>query len=124
MVLWKNNIQWGEMYSNDIVKERKITQSMSAEKWGKELIGLTWQFVLDCWHLRNSIEHVSLNDPALTSEEELTEKILWIINKIPNSISHPYAQSTAAELTSLPLDTAKIVVSNKSCTKSVRAELM
>jgi hypothetical protein len=107
-------IQWGEMYNNDIVNERKIKQGMTTEKWGKEVIGITWQFVLDCWHLRNSIEHDSLNDPTLRAKEKLIEKILWTINKIPKSISHPYAQSTEAELTSLPLDNLTMTLENVS----------
>jgi hypothetical protein len=107
-------IQWGEMYNNDIVNGRKIKQGMTAEKWGKEVIGLTWQFVLDCWHLRNSIEHDSLNDPTLRAKEKLAEKILWTINKIPKSISHPYELSTEAELTSLPLDNLTMTLENLS----------
>jgi hypothetical protein len=78
------------------------------------VIGITWQFVLDCGHLIISMEYDSLNDPALTAKEKLTKRILWNINKIPNSISHPYAQSIEADLTSLPLDYLTMTLENFS----------
>jgi hypothetical protein len=67
---------------------------MTAEKWGKEIIGMAWHFVLECWYSRNLTEHYTLNDPKLRAKEKLTEKIMWIIGNLPSTIQHLYVQST------------------------------
>jgi hypothetical protein len=72
---------------------------MTAEKWGKEIIGITWHFVLECWYSRNLTEHDTLNNPTLRAKEKLTEKIMWIIGNLPSTIQHPYVHSTVLELT-------------------------
>jgi hypothetical protein len=85
---------------------------MTAAKWGKEIIGLTWQFVMDCWFSRNKTEHDTDNKPHTKKKEKLTEKILWIIGKLPSYVNHPYQLSTTEELTSLPLDNLTMTYEN------------
>jgi hypothetical protein len=30
----------------------------TAEKWGEKIFEITWQFVLNCWNIRNGIKHI------------------------------------------------------------------
>jgi hypothetical protein len=40
-----------------------ITSKQDPEKWGKDVITLTWEFVLDCWNIRKESEHCAQEDP-------------------------------------------------------------
>jgi hypothetical protein len=39
------------------------TQTFHSQKWGEKIIEITWKFVLNCWNIRNGMEHNSDGDP-------------------------------------------------------------
>jgi hypothetical protein len=53
----------GELYSYDIQKPQTIVKFPSVQRWGKEIIKVTWNFMLESWFSRNSEEHDLEGDP-------------------------------------------------------------
>jgi hypothetical protein len=50
------SIKWGEMVKYDFENKKAPKEGMSAEKWGKDIIAKTWQFMLECWLTRKKFE--------------------------------------------------------------------
>jgi hypothetical protein len=98
------SIKWGEMVRYDLENKKGTKEGMSAEKWGKDIIVKTWQFVLECWFTRNEFEHDNENNPVLRSKEKLIEHITWAIENIPNDVVHPYKGIDKETMITLPLD--------------------
>jgi hypothetical protein len=77
---------------------------MSSEKWGKDTIVKTWQFVLECWFTRNKFEHDNENNPVLRLKEKLIEHIMWVVKNNPTKVKHPYKGIAKETMITLPLD--------------------
>jgi hypothetical protein len=98
------SIKWGEMVNYDLINKKVPKAGMSAEKWGKEVIVKSWQFVLECWFTRNESEHDNENNPVLRTKEKLLEEIMWVIRKIPNEVDHPYKDTNEITMLTMPVN--------------------
>jgi hypothetical protein len=41
-----------------------IQRQPSAKRWGKTIINITFQFIMDCWYARNECNHAVKSDPV------------------------------------------------------------
>jgi hypothetical protein len=54
---------WGELYNFDIQSTNSLIKYPSTDRWGKEIIKNTFQFVMDCWYACNASQHAVDTDP-------------------------------------------------------------
>jgi hypothetical protein len=106
----RTSITWGEIYNHDI-ETKKNTKRM-ADKWGSDIVTLTWEFILSSWFARNETEHNKNNNPILQAKTKLVEQIEWIKTKIGNFQSNPYETTTQEELMDLPIDNLHMILDN------------
>jgi hypothetical protein len=72
--------QWGALYNYEIQTKHSVdAHKLTAERWGKQIIVLAMQYVLDAWQIRNDIEHDNAGDPTKTKKIKFVEKIVWRI---------------------------------------------
>jgi hypothetical protein len=75
------------------------------DKWGKDIIILTWRFVIQLWSERNKIEH-SMEDKTNAMERKrmkLILKIIWMHGKNKEYLQEFGEVLTIEELEKLPL---------------------
>jgi hypothetical protein len=97
------SIKWGNIY-NISKKTRESSQpNLSAEKWGKDIIVLTWRFALDLWRSRNEDEHGTVEDAVNIAKGKLIQKIKWL-HKTSEVNSAIFGDNISqAELEKIPL---------------------
>jgi hypothetical protein len=61
---------WGDLYNFDISRSSSTIKFPSANRWGKEVIQLTWKFVLDCWYVRLYVTTPSTTAKIIPSTEQ------------------------------------------------------
>jgi RNase H len=76
------SIQWATMYNFVINNTDHGLKFPTAEKWGSKILEIIWQFVLNCWTIRNNIEHDSDGDPERMKKLKLGEKLIWHKDKL------------------------------------------
>jgi hypothetical protein len=95
---------WSELYNHDISVPTNIVKYPSTKRWGKELLKITWQFVLECWYSRNLCEHDTDGDPITRAKDKLVEEILWNIKNKEESVPSQYKTLKYEELIIQPKD--------------------
>jgi hypothetical protein len=104
---------WGEMYNHDSVNIVSLAQQTrrktDAETWGSKMLDLVWQFVMDMWFTRNQSEHNHENKGTEIGKRKLAEQIIWVKEKIPNTVNHPYSKVTFEGLQKLPTSNLSIM---------------
>jgi hypothetical protein len=90
------------LYNFDIQSPNTLIKFPSTDRWGKEIIKITFQFVMDCWYTCNANKHAVDTDPIEKSKSKLTEEIIWLINKKKESIPDVYKGMKTEERMSLP----------------------
>jgi hypothetical protein len=98
----RNITKWGELYNFDIQSPNTLIKFPSTDRWGKEIIKITFQFVMECWYTRNTNKHAIGTDPIEKSKSKLTEEIIWLINKKKENIPEVYKGMKTEEIMSLP----------------------
>jgi hypothetical protein len=93
---------WGDMYNYDIQKPSNIVRYPSSRRWGKEIIKLSWKFMLDCWYIRNECEHDTNGDPIGRAKEKMIEEIKWIVETKNDNIPVEIRKVAHAELIGQP----------------------
>jgi hypothetical protein len=101
---------WGYLYQNDVQNGRALVNHPSADKWGKEVITITWNFVLECWFERNCNEHDSKGDPITRAKQKMTDEIMWHMDQKEEEIPSQYLCTTTEELLLLPQQNLKIML--------------
>jgi hypothetical protein len=96
------SITWGHLYKNDIKNPNPLLLYPSADRWGKDIIHLTFKFVMECWYLRNKCEHDTLGDPESQSKEKLIEKLTWELERKRNQAPENYLKVQHEALMQLP----------------------
>jgi hypothetical protein len=81
------SIHWGELFNYDS-KNGKVPSnstsktSVKSTSWGKTIITITWNFLIELWCSRNEIEHQTNIDSANRKKEKIIEKILWLKSQL------------------------------------------
>jgi hypothetical protein len=68
--------EWASLQNYDIQNSDSGIKYNSPEKWAKELILLTWEFIHSMWLERNNCEHDLQGTPELRKKEKLIEIIM------------------------------------------------
>jgi hypothetical protein len=76
---WAN--EWLHLVNYDIQTIDFSIIFNTPEKWGIVVISLTWEYVYNTWHERNSTEHNENGAPEIRKKEKVTEHILGISKK-------------------------------------------
>jgi hypothetical protein len=93
----------------NIYKAQQSTQqnnyTVVPDKWGKDIIVLTWRFVMEMWTIRNKIEHSTEDKVAATARKKLKLilKIKWLHEKYKDKLTEYGDVLTMEELEKLPL---------------------
>jgi hypothetical protein len=74
-------IKWGEAYNKYRSEEKINKKYLTAEKWGKDIIVVSWKFVMDIWKNRNENEHGDEATKVEKQKKKLVEKIKWLQKK-------------------------------------------
>jgi hypothetical protein len=101
---------WGDIYHHDIQNPHLLVNFPSVQRWGKEIIKLTLQFVIDCWYARNKNEHDSLENPIGRAKEKIVDEILWITEMIKGDVLSQFNDLVGDELIALPKDNLNMML--------------
>jgi hypothetical protein len=95
---WKSIFRATQNISNN-------THVVHPEKWGKDILVLTWKFILEMWTCRNKIEHSTEDKKAATARKrlKLIVKIQWLHKKYKGQITEYGENITDDMLEKLPL---------------------
>jgi hypothetical protein len=94
---------WGAVYESDLATTDHNLWYATPERWMKQIIKMSLEFVLECWSIRNQIEH-GTDDTSLQKKSKLIEKIMWQKNKVTYFPNRYLERLTREELQDLPLD--------------------
>jgi hypothetical protein len=76
--------KWSKLYIQDRQQNLDETRKLPiAEIWVRDIINITWNYVLNTWYSRNNTEHQKDKDDINTVKTRLIAKIEWIHEKIP-----------------------------------------
>jgi hypothetical protein len=100
---------WGTLYNHDIKTKNHGIRNQTAEKWGKHIVNMNWDFMLEAWTIRIELEHCSEGDPTIKQKERLISKILWTKRKIDQFPSSYLRNITEEQLQDIPLGNLKMV---------------
>jgi hypothetical protein len=79
MVRGRWSIKWGEAYNCSKTDTEGNSVRTTAEKWGKDLIVLTWQLIWDIWTLRNEDVHgTTAPESNKIAKNKLIDKLVWL----------------------------------------------
>jgi hypothetical protein len=81
------SIHWGELFNYDqkhlkLSSNSKSEPSIKSTSWGKSIIMITWNFLIELWCCRNNTEHQTNIESANRKKEKIKEKILWLKSQI------------------------------------------
>jgi hypothetical protein len=82
------SIYWGELFNfdrthkKDVLTNQKIRQ-IPTTTWGKSINIISWNFLIETWWCRNSIEHQNGNSTINRKKEKMIEKIMWLKSQVP-----------------------------------------
>jgi hypothetical protein len=103
------SIQWATMYNHVINNTHHGLKHPTSEKWGGKIIEITWQFVLNCWTIRNGIEHDSEGDLERMKKQKLSEKLIWHRNKLKEHGIAIYTDMHTNKLLNMPMANLQIM---------------
>jgi hypothetical protein len=101
---------WGEIYRNDIKHPNIHTKYPSVNRWGKEVIRITYKFVLESWYIQNKSEHETELNASGREKEKYTEEIQWLIKMKQDNIPQQFVIVTKEELLTLPKENLKMMI--------------
>jgi hypothetical protein len=103
---------WKTVYEQDIRQNILHTANhprvVAAHIWATNIIYKTWEFVRQCWQIRNDNEHGTHTEPIVTQKEKLIKKILWSKTKITYFPNNYLRNLTAETLRGQPLNNLKM----------------
>jgi hypothetical protein len=103
------SMHWAYMYNYILENTDHGLKHQTAEKWGEKIIEITWQFVLNCWNIRNGIEHDSDGDPIGMKKVKLCEKIIWQRDQLASYDIVLYKDSDYDTLVRLPIANLQMI---------------
>ena len=107
---WENvfkgrlSITWSELYNHDLKNKKNEKKHMTADKWGKDLILILWDFVYDSWTCRNEVEHDTNEGPIKARKEKIVQHIQWLVQKSTMCQKHLYHKNKQNTLSKLPIN--------------------
>jgi hypothetical protein len=97
---------WGEITTSTVTNNNNCP-----EKWGKEIILLTWEFVVDAWIARNQAEYSKEGDGQKRQKDKLISQILWYQkNNIRNNGTSMYNEINEETLRHQPIDNLQMMI--------------
>jgi hypothetical protein len=126
MIGWGNWIkgrwskEWASLQNYDIKNSDSGIKYNSSEKWAKEIITLTWEFIHSMWLERNSCEHDLQGEPEKRKKEKLIEVIIGE-SEIMKYQEYPKEELDKENLLQLPKENLQMIENNlKNAKKSKR----
>jgi hypothetical protein len=101
---------WGDLYQHDIQTKQHMIKYPSPQRWGAEIITITWNLVLDCWYERNNWEHDNNGDKTTRLKEKRSDEIIWIIKTYPDDTPIQYLNITKDKLMDLLTENLDIML--------------
>jgi hypothetical protein len=102
-------MEWATLYNHDLETANHGMRNQTAEKWGKTIVSMTWDFVLGAWKTRNDIEHSTEGDQVQNHKERLVAKIMWNKAKVVNFPTSYLSNITEEQIKDLPLRNLKMM---------------
>ena len=96
--------KWSELYNHDLEIKKNEQTRMTVDKWGKDLILIIWEFVYECWMIRNTVEHEANTDPIKAKKEKVILHIEWLVKNNKVCKQHSYYRMKRKKLNELPLN--------------------
>jgi hypothetical protein len=97
-------IKWGEVYNVERSKKHSEKRFLNAEKWGKDIIVVSWKFFIDIWGERNDYEHKGADNSIEIKKKKLIEKIKWLRKKNTELSSLYKEEFEEKDLEKIPID--------------------
>jgi hypothetical protein len=77
---------------------------------GKRGIKLTLKFVMDCWYVRNTKEHESIDNPIGRAKDKIVDEILWVLDLIKGEVPSQFNDLVKDKLIMLPKDNLNMML--------------
>jgi hypothetical protein len=115
--------EWASLQNYDIKNSDSGIKYNSSEKWAKEIIILTWEFIHSMWLERNSCEHDLQGEPEKRKKEKLIEVIIGE-SEIMEYQDYPKEELDKEKLLQLPKENLQMIENNlKNAKKSKRRSI-
>lgn len=102
--------KWERVYQEDLDKIDTGLYKQTTDKWGRNIVELTYELVLNCWSIRNELEYEENNtESETTKKKKIIRKIIWNIGKIGDAIDHPYRTTSRDELEDMPMANIEMI---------------
>jgi hypothetical protein len=85
-------------------------ERLTSDKWGKTVLNITWQYVIESWIIRNENEHEINGNQTYRQKEKAIEKLLWLKSKIPNDMLHTYVNLDQKSLEKQPVNNINMII--------------
>jgi Reverse transcriptase (RNA-dependent DNA polymerase) len=109
---------WGVLYGNDLQVVNHNMRNQTPDSWAKQLVEITWKFVLRNWTIRNDLEHDTNGDSELNKRNRLIAKILWNKGRIVNFPNNYLMRLTQEQIKDLPIANLKMMDSQIQALRS------
>jgi hypothetical protein len=103
------SVTWGVLYNHDLLVANHGMRNQTAESWARQLVEITWSFVLRNWTIRNELEHDTHGDVDLNRRTRLINKIMWSKGKIANFPNNYLRRLTQDQIQELPFANLKMM---------------
>jgi ribonuclease HI len=103
------SVTWGVLYNHDLLVANHGMRNQTAESWARQLVEITWSFVLRNWTIRNELEDDTHGNADLNRRNRLINKIMWSKGKIVNFPNNYLRRLTQDQIQELPLANLKMM---------------
>jgi hypothetical protein len=103
--------EWATLFNYNITTIDSGIKFNSSEKWAKDLILLTWEFLHEIWLERNKCEHDIDGDPTIRAKEKLIE-IIKGESELLNYATYQRDEVELEVLINMPIENLQMLINN------------
>jgi hypothetical protein len=111
--------EWATLYNNDRTHSKTNIKYNSTERWAKEIIEKTWDYIYANWKERNEREHENLTNPVGRQKEKLIEMIQGE-SQLSNYVLYNQEEVENETLEIMPVENLKMLLNNIKNAKTRR----
>jgi hypothetical protein len=73
------SMEWSNAYQQDLRDINQGTARLTTIKWGKVIVSMAYELVLQCWNIRNELEYNESDDTSeTTSKKKIIRKNIMV----------------------------------------------
>jgi hypothetical protein len=82
----------------------------SSLRWVRNINLATYNFVLEAWAVRNTIEHDTFGDPVNCKKEKIIEQLIWERNNMVEELQNNDFNADTEDLLKIPVTNLEMLL--------------